>query len=78
MPRIKDIPGPFWLFFYSFDFNEPIHVHIRRERRNCKFWLQPIQLAENHGFTARELNVIRRLIATHYEVIIEAWHEHCS
>jgi len=36
------------------------------------------QLAANHGFTARELNVIRRLIGTNYEIIIEAWHEHCG
>lgn len=78
MPRIKDIRGPYWFFFYSFDCNEPIHVHARREKKTCKFWLQPIQLAANHGFTARELSVIRRLIETHYEVIIEAWHEHCG
>jgi hypothetical protein len=24
------------------------------------------------------LNRIRRLIEAHYEVIIEAWHEHCG
>ena len=35
-----------------------------------------IQLAANYGFTARELNVIRRLIEVHYDTIIEAWHEH--
>lgn len=78
MPRIKGISGPYWFFFYSFDCSEPIHVHVRRERRNCKYWLEPIQLAENHGFSARELNTIRRLIEDNYEVIIEAWHEHCD
>ena len=78
MPRIKDIPGPYWFFFYSFDCNEAIHVHVRREGRTCKFWLQPIQLAANHGFTARELNVIRRLIQSEDDTIIEAWHEHCG
>src|SRR5919106_2253552 len=55
MPRIQDIPGPYWFFFYSFDCNEPIHVHVRRERRTCKFWLEPIQLAANDGFTASVL-----------------------
>jgi Domain of unknown function (DUF4160) len=48
-------PGPYWFFFHSFDCNEPIHVHVRRERRTCKFWPEPIQLGANHGFTAREL-----------------------
>jgi hypothetical protein len=78
MPKIHDIPGPYWFFFYSFDCNEPVHVHIRRERRTCKFWMEPIQLAANHGFTARELNTIRRLIGIHRDTITEAWHEHCG
>ena len=78
MPRIKDISGPYWFFFYSFDCDEPIHVHVRREKRTCKFWLQPIHLAASHGFTARELNSIRRLIDIHCDSIMEAWHEHCG
>ncbi len=78
MPRIKDIPGPYGLFFYSFDCNEPKHVHVRRERTVCKFWLEPIELAANHGFTARELNTIRRHVRAHVGQITEAWHEHCG
>jgi len=27
MPTVKSIPGPYRLFFYSFDCNEPMHVH---------------------------------------------------
>ena len=78
MPRISNIPGPYWLFFYSFDCNEPMHVHVRRERRHAKFWLAPAELAWNHGFSARELNEIRRLVVEHEQTIIEAWHEHCG
>lgn len=76
MPRIKDIRGPYRFFFYSFDFNEPMHVHVRREKRTCKFWLEPPALASNHGFSAKELNVIRRYIEAYYERIVEAWYEH--
>ena len=32
MPTIRGIPGPYRFFFYSFDCNEPKHVHVRRER----------------------------------------------
>ena len=78
MPRIADLPGPYRLFFYSFDCNEPIHIHARRENRVCKFWVVPVELAANHGFTSRELNEIRRLIQEHQQTIIEAWNEHCS
>jgi hypothetical protein len=78
MPRIPGIPGPYWFFFFSFDCNEPIHVHVRRENKQAKFWLALVDLAWNHGFSARELNEIRRLVLEHESKIIEAWHEHCG
>ena len=62
----------------SFDCNEPLHVHVERDDNTCKFWLQPLGLAKNDGFAARELNVIRRMIVTHRAAILEAWNEHCG
>jgi hypothetical protein len=29
MPTIRDISGPYRFFFYSFDCNEPMHVHAQ-------------------------------------------------
>lgn len=78
MPKIRDIPGPYAFFFYSFDCNEPMHVHVRRDRSHCKFWLAPVALAWNHGFNPRELNEIRHMVVEYQEIIIEAWHEHCG
>jgi hypothetical protein len=76
MPAIKDIPGPYRFYFYSFDCNEP--VHVRRERMVCKFWLEPVALAQNHGFSARELNQIREIIQEELTKIQETWREHCG
>ena len=78
MPRIKDIPGPYRFFFTSFDCNEPPHVHVERGNSTCKFWLEPIELARGYGFTAHELNVIRRIIRAQRGKILEVWHEHCG
>ena len=78
MPTIKNITGPYRLFFYSFDCNEPKHVHVQRERMVCKYWLEPLTLAANHGFSAEELNAIRRLVAEKSGLIQEAWDEHCG
>ena len=78
MPTVKDIPGPYRLYFYSFDCNEPKHVHVKREKQICKFWLEPLSLAKNTGFTARELNSIRRIIENNLSKISEAWDEHCN
>ncbi len=78
MPTVKDISGPYRFFFYSFDCNEPIHVHVQREKMTCKFWLEPLALSRNQGFTPRELNRIRSIIQDNHDEIIEAWHEHCG
>lgn len=77
MPTIKGVSGPYRLFFYSFDCNEPIHVHAERERMECKFWLHPVILASNDGFAPRELNRIRALVLEHAQRIRSAWDEHC-
>jgi hypothetical protein len=55
-----------------------MHVHVRRDRQQCKFWLAPAAVAWNHGFTTRELNDIRRLVVANEQIIIEAWNEHCG
>ena len=78
MPTVKNIAGPYRLFFYSFDCNEPKHVHVQREKLMCKFWLEPISLSNNNGFSPKELNAIRRIVETNATKILEAWHEHCG
>ena len=78
MPTIKGIPGPFRLYFYSFDCNEPMHVHAQRDRATCKFWLDPVTLASNQGLSPRDLTAVRRIILEHHPRIREAWREHCD
>ena len=78
MPKVPGIPGPYTFFFYSFDCNEAMHVHVRRDRQHAKFWLAPVELAWNHGFGPRELNLLRRLVVEHEQSLTEAWNEHCN
>ena len=78
MPTVKGIPGPYRIFFYSFDCSEPKHVHVQRERMVCKFWIEPVALSGNDGFSPRELNRIRVILLEHLERILEAWVEHCG
>lgn len=78
MPTVKGIPGPYRFYFYSFDCAEPMHVHVKREKMVCKFWLRPITLHHNDGFPANELNRIHRIIESNLDLIVEAWHEHCN
>ena len=78
MPTIPEIPCPYRFYFYSFDCNEPVHVHARRDRATCKFWLAPVALAANHGLSRRDLTAVRRIILEHRDRIQEAWREHCG
>lgn len=78
MPSVKGIPGPYRFFFYSFDCLEPPHVHVKREGMLCKFWLEPVVLASNDGFTPRELNQIRTVVLRYHAQLLEAWDEHCG
>ena len=61
MPSVKNISGPYRFFFYSFDCAEPMHVHAQRERMTCKFWLEPVALAANQGFSSRDQGTSLRL-----------------
>ena len=78
MPTVKGIVGPHRFYFYSFDCNEPKHVHVQRDKLVCKFWLEPVALSKNYGFSPRELNTIRQIISSNRNTFLEAWNEHCG
>ena len=68
--------GPYRFYFYSHDLiNEPPHVHVDRDELSAKFWLDPVALARNLGFSARELRRIERSVRTHQEALLERWYE---
>ena len=75
MPVVLRV-GPYRLYFYSHEPNEPPHVHIDRDNQSCKFWLRPIALASNLGFSAKELRDIETIIIKNSENLWEAWHEY--
>jgi hypothetical protein len=53
---------------------EPPHVHVDRENFSAKFWLQPVSLARNLGFTARELRRIQSVLEHRQAELLEAWY----
>jgi hypothetical protein len=68
--------GPYRFYFYSHEPDEPPHVHVDRENLSAKFWLTPVSLARNLGFSPRELRRIRDLVDEHQAAFLEAWHEY--
>ncbi len=68
--------GPYRFYFYSHEANEPPHIHIDRDELSAKFWLEPVGLARNFGFSPKELRRIQRIVDEHAEVFLEAWNGH--
>ncbi len=66
--------GPYRFFFYSSDHDEPPHVHIERDDRIAKFWLDPVRLASSGGFGRVEIGQIEALARKHRDDLLEAWH----
>lgn len=67
--------GPYRLFFFSGDREEPPHVHVERDRSRAKFWLEPVRLQESGGFRRAEIRQIERLVTEHKTSLLRAWHE---
>jgi hypothetical protein len=65
--------GPYRFYFYSHEPAEPPHVHVDRDAASAKWWLHPVALARNHGFSAVELNRIMALVKAHQQALEEAW-----
>ena len=65
-------------FFFSREAEEPIHVHVEAAENYAKFWINPIILAESHGFLSKQLKEIRELIQKHEEEIRRKWDEHVT
>lgn len=68
--------GPYRLFFYSADRDEPPHVHVERDERNAKFWLAPVRLETSKGFSRMEIGRIAKVIVENAVVLLSAWHEY--
>jgi hypothetical protein len=60
--------------FYSFDLRERRHVHVFRERMECKVWIADgIEIAWNRGFPEAEMNDILRMIQSNLNLINETY-----
>ena len=71
--------GAYRFYFYSYDCREPRHMHVDRENRRAKFWLDPdVALAENHGYQRTELREIERILRENLENLRNEWDAFCS
>jgi len=54
-------------------------MHVDRENLSAKFWLDPdAALADNHGYSRKELRDIEHIIREHQEALRDEWDAFCS
>jgi hypothetical protein len=70
--------GPYRFFFVPFDCNEPPHIHVQRDRKEAKVWLNPIEVERDGGFAKHRLTEINELIEANYSRIMDEWARICG
>ena len=75
MPTVLRV-GPYRFFFYAGDRDEPRHIHVEREDKVAKFWLDPIRLQRSGWFSRSEIGRIQKLVGAHHKRLLEAWDEY--
>lgn len=80
MPVVLRYRG-FRFFFYSNEGHprEPVHIHVRGEGGEAKFWIRPeVRVAISDGLDARKLRQLATVVEDNTSLIESAWHEHFS
>ena len=75
MPTVERWPSH-RCYFQSHEPNEPPHVHVDARGCTAKFWLRPVTLARNIGFTAKELAELLGHVRQRQTAFEDAWHGH--
>jgi hypothetical protein len=50
-------------------------VHVEREDKVAKFWLDPIRLQRSGGFSRRDIARIQKLLRVDQARLLEAWND---
>ena len=77
MPTVLNYEG-FRFYFYSHDTTEPPHIHVDKENHSAKFWLQPVCLERNLGYSPKELRRMQAIILENEELLLEKWYGYFS
>lgn len=76
MPTLLNVKG-LRFFFYSNEYNEPIHIHVKKGDAEGKIWLEPtIGIGWLHGFTSAEEKDIMQIVHTNAESFKLKWNEY--
>ncbi len=61
--------------FYALDMDEPPHVHVVKDDRSLKVWLQSLEVAQNKGYSDQEVARLLAVVAERRDDWVGAWND---
>ena len=74
MPTVLRWKG-YRFFWYQADGAEPPHVHIWKDCKECKIWLEDGSVAFNRGHSAADLRALVAVTVSERDHLLEVWNE---
>lgn len=74
MPEVFRKYG-FVFFFFSNEWQEPMHIHVRKSGGFAKFWMEPVELDYAQGMKIPDIKQAEELITENMSLIKQKWHE---
>ncbi|MEL6820925.1 MAG: DUF4160 domain-containing protein [Calditrichota bacterium] len=54
-----------------------MHIHVFSANGEAKYWIEPeVELANNYGFSAKEVRIIQKIIEERQDEIAASWNKH--
>ena len=73
MPTVARV-GPYRLYFYSHEPNEPPHVHVDRDDYSAKYWLADGEPCTKPGVQRPGVETSTIVVEEYRTELLEAWH----
>ncbi len=61
--------------FYALEMDEPPHVHVVKDGKSLKVWLESLEVASNKGYNDREMARLLTVVSEHRDDWIGAWND---
>ena len=71
MPGFKE--EGFYVYFVEFDLAELPHVHIEKEGKTAKYWIDRLELFDAGRFKGHELTKLEKLLKRRRRYLLELW-----
>jgi hypothetical protein len=75
MPTVLRWRG-YRFYFFSNEGYEPPHIHVDRGGNSVKYWLGPVRLARNFGFSQPDLTAIEQKVRQEEANFLARWNEY--